>query len=161
MLCLKNLDRISSPYKERVEEYVQNLHNHFGENLIGVLIFGSVARGKQKIIPKYESDLDILVVIENLAPRFSVERLNQKLQVKDVYSVVAEWMTKEELRHYFAAKTGFILDAFDEGVIVYDPYDYLAQKREELFHDLKRKGVIKKPSLGWVFPIKIGEKIEY
>lgn len=124
-------------------------------------MFGSVARGKQKSSTKYESDADILSVIENLPERFSLKRLDLSIKVGHIYRVESEWVTKFELEQYFQAKTGFILDAFDEGIIVYDPENYLIRKREELFQDLKKKGVIKKPSLGWVFPIKIGEKIEY
>lgn len=161
MLKLENLDKINQPYRDRVCQYIEALYDHFGKTLSGIIIFGSVARGEERIDKKYESDVDVLAVIENLAPRFSVERMKQSLGVGNVYSVVSKWVTKEELNGFFSAKTGFVLDAFDEGIIVYDPEGYLAEKKEKLFKELKQKGVVKNPKLGWVFPIKIGEKIEY
>ena len=161
MLKLKNLNKIAQPYRDRVEKYVRILYDNFGDDFIGLIVFGSVARGKQRITEKYESDVDVLVVIENLPERFSVDRMNLKLKVGTVYSVTSKWVKKSELEEFFKAKTGFILDAFDEGIIVYDPEEYIEQKREELLCELKEKGVVKNPKLGWVFPIKIGEKIEY
>ncbi|MEW6556845.1 MAG: hypothetical protein AB1349_05755 [Elusimicrobiota bacterium] len=161
MLKLKNLNKIAQPYRDRVKEYTETLYNYFGDDFIGLIVYGSVARAEQKITEKYESDVDVLAVIENLPKRFSLKRMNTELKVKSVYSVTSEWVTKWELDQYFGAKTGFVLDAFDEGIFVYDPKNYLAKKRDELFRELMQKNVIKNPKLGWVFPVKIGEKIEY
>jgi len=161
MLKLENLNKIAQPYRERVEKYVKVLYNNFGDDFIGLIVFGSVARGEQKTTEKYESDVDVLPVIESLPQRFSIDRMNLELKVGTIYSVISKWVTKSELEEFFKAKTGFILDAFDEGIIIYDTENYLSEKKEELFRELKEKGVVENPKLGWVFPIKVGEKIEY
>ncbi|MEW6040107.1 MAG: nucleotidyltransferase domain-containing protein [Elusimicrobiota bacterium] len=161
MSRLENLNKIVSPYRERIQEYTEILEEHFKENLVGILIFGSVARGEARITPGYESDIDLLVVLEKLPERFSIERMELKLKIKPVYSLEAKWVTMQELEQYLAAKTGFILDAIDEGIILYDPQNYLAVKRDEILFQLKQKGVVKNPLIGWIFPVKIGERIDY
>ena len=59
------------------------------------------------------------------------------------------------------SKYYLILDAFDEGKILYDPENFLFKLRKKLFKDLEEKGVIK-TELYWQWPIKkFGDKIEF
>lgn len=59
------------------------------------------------------------------------------------------------------SKFYLLLDAFDEGKIIYDPKGILKKLKEKLFKELKAKGVIK-TDLYWQWPIKrFGDKIEF
>jgi predicted nucleotidyltransferase len=56
-----------SDRRELIKEILKLLNEFFGEKLISVVGFGSVARGDTKPI----SDTDILVVVKNLPKRIS------------------------------------------------------------------------------------------
>ncbi len=58
---------MDSDRREFVKEILNLLNSFFGEKLISVVVFGSVARGDAKP----SSDTDILVVAENLPKRIS------------------------------------------------------------------------------------------
>jgi predicted nucleotidyltransferase len=63
-----NLSIITDPdRRELIKEILKLLNEFFGEKLISVIGFGSVARGDAKPI----SDTDILVVVKNLPKRIS------------------------------------------------------------------------------------------
>ncbi len=47
--------------EELLEEIKEKALNHYGENLVSLVIFGSVAKGKATP----ESDVDLLIVLEN------------------------------------------------------------------------------------------------
>ncbi len=126
----------------------------------GVLLFGSVARGKAKPFRSYESDIDLIVVIEDL-PEDLEKRMLYKIEVeKGTRSrIQAIWMTPKELEEHIGAKSEYILDAFDEGIIIYDPEGFLEKKRSELSDELHKKGV-SRLKWGWSWNIKAGEIIE-
>lgn len=159
-LELKNLNRIDCNYVPYIKRYVEKVYTYFENNLKGMLIYGSVARNVAKPINSMESDIDMIIVIEGLVDWKN--RTTQKSSIdRDVrFGIEAIWLTPKDLDGYFVAKTGFILDAFYDGIIVYDPYLYLEKKKQELLFQLEQKGV-KRVSYGWIFPIKVGEKVEY
>ncbi len=68
-------------------------------------------------------------------------------------------MTPGELEEHMEAKAGYILDAFDEGIIIYDPQGFLEKKKSELFSELNKKGV-SRLKWGWSWNIKAGEVVE-
>jgi predicted nucleotidyltransferase len=56
---IKNLDKIHHPvFADVIRKYCEILLQHFGERLMGVLLYGSIARGDWN----RDSDIDILVV---------------------------------------------------------------------------------------------------
>lgn len=58
------------PYKSLLEKLVKTLLNAFGDRLISVVVYGSVARGDNR----KDSDVDLLLVIRDL-PKTMTERI--------------------------------------------------------------------------------------
>jgi hypothetical protein len=68
-------------------------------------------------------------------------------------------VTPKELEEHIEAKSDYILDAFESGIIFFDPKGYLAKKISDLFMELKSKGV-SRLKWGWSWNIKAGEVVE-
>ena len=66
----KGLEHISEPYRGLLEALLEALKNVFGERLVSVVVYGSVARGEAGP----DSDIDLLIVAEGL-PRGMTRRL--------------------------------------------------------------------------------------
>lgn len=156
---LKNTELIEQ--KENVElikQYFEIISKKI--KVRGALLFGSVARGESKPFRSYESDIDIIVVIEGLLNDLE-KRMLYKMKVEEGTRsrVQTIWMTPEELEEHIEAKSEYILDAFDEGIIIYDPEEFLEKKKSELLNELNEKGV-SKLKWGWSWNIKAGEVVE-
>ncbi len=141
---------------QAIEEYLRRVRGV--EGLVGVILFGSVARGQAFPFPK--SDVDLVVVCRGLPPDLW-ERAELVRRIEDSPSIFQSvWMTPEESEEQLASKAGYLLDAVIEGVILFDPERYLERKREELKRELERKGV-RKVNGAWVWPVKrLGDVIE-
>lgn len=128
----------------------------------GILLFGSVARGQGKINDEYISDIDLIIISDELPEDLWKRRKKTlKLTRKVTGGIQVLWWTSEEIKNHVKNKFYLILDALDEGIILYDPEDLLHQLRKRLFKDLAKKGVIK-TDLYWQWPIKyFGERIEF
>src|SRR3972149_6075450 len=63
------------------------------------------------------------------------------------------WMTPKELEEHIEAKSEYILEAFECGIILFDPEEYLAQKKSDLFMEWTTKGV-SRLKWGWSWNIK-------
>ncbi|MFZ3169851.1 MAG: nucleotidyltransferase domain-containing protein [Candidatus Methanoperedens sp.] len=129
-------------------------------DVYAVLLFGSVARGDAKPFRSYESDIDIIVIIKDL-PSDLEKRMLYKLDVESGTRsrVQSIWMMPKELEEHIEAKSEYILEAFECGIILSDPEGYLAQKKSDLFKELKTKGV-SRLKWGWSWNIKAGEVVE-
>ncbi|MFB0561398.1 MAG: hypothetical protein ACETWM_09325 [Candidatus Lokiarchaeia archaeon] len=162
-MLLKNLEKIKQKeYIPVIEEYLDKLHHHFDERIIGVLLFGSVAGGEAKPLKKYESDIDLIVLIKGIPENIS-ERLMLKaklvLELRLGSRVQGFWMPPEELPRLAGARTGYIMEALTEGIILYDPEQTIEESKKNLERDLRERGVEKK-KYGWVWPIRAGEIIK-
>jgi len=162
-VLLKNLEKIKQrEYTPVIEEYLDKLHSNFGEKIVGVLLFGSVARGEAKPLKKYESDIDLIVLIRGIPENIS-ERLMLKaklvLDLRLGSRVQGFWMPPEELPRLVGARTGYIMDALTEGILLYDPEQIIEESKKTLERELRERGVEKK-KYGWVWPLKAGEIIK-
>jgi predicted nucleotidyltransferase len=156
---LKNIELIKQ------QEYTIPLRQYFEIvtkklDVYAVLLFGSVARGDAKPFRSYESDIDIIVVIKDI-PLDLEKRMFYKLDVETGTRsrVQSIWMTPQELEDHIEAKSEYILEAFESGIILFDPEGFIQQKKSDLFMELKTKGVTRL-SWGWSWNIKAGEVIE-
>ncbi len=152
----------------QIEYYKNKLHNYlehiFNQNLdiIGILLFGSVAKNTARNDEFYTSDIDIIIICENLPSGIWKRKKFILKKTKEVCSGIQDfWWTLKEFWSLLESKFFLLLDAFDEGIILYDPKDILKNLKEKLFKDLKVKGVIK-TDLYWQWPIKnFGDKIDF
>jgi predicted nucleotidyltransferase len=156
---LKNMELIKQrEYSTPIRQYFELVTKKI--DIYAVLLFGSVAKGDAKSFRSYESDIDIIVIIKDL-PHDLGERMLYKLDVESGTRsrVQSIWMTPQELEEHIGAKSEYILDAFESGIILFDPEGYLAQKKSDLFMELKTKGV-SRLKWGWSWNIKAGEVVE-
>ena len=156
---LKNMELIKQKeYCIPIEEYFEIVAKKV--DVYAVLLFGSVARGDAKPFRSYESDIDIIVVINDI-PLDLGKRMLYKIDVESGTQsrVQAIWMTPKELEEHIEAKSDYVLEAFESGIILFDTEGFIQQKRSDLFMELKTKGV-SRLKWGWSWNIKAGEVVE-
>jgi len=159
-LKLRNLEGFEDGYRSDIETYCARIWERYGDRFLGILLFGSLARGEARPYETLESDIDLIVVIEGL-PALS-KRLLEKIEAeRGIHTLVrAIWMTGDDLEGHIRAKAGYILDAFDEGIILYEREGLLTKTRARLARELEKKGVVK-TDRWWSFPVKAGEEYTF
>jgi predicted nucleotidyltransferase len=157
---LKNLENLKSGYRSDIEIYCARIGERYGSRFLGALLFGSLARGEARPYETLESDIDLIVLIDGLPPLS--QRMMEKIEVeRNLHTLVrAIWMTPEDLEGHLKAKAGYVLDAFDEGILIYDRDGFLSESRRKLAEELRQKGVVK-TDRWWSFPVKAGEECTY
>ena len=156
---LKNIELIKQPeYSIPIRQYFEIVTQKL--DVYAVLLFGSVARGNAKPFHSYESDIDIIVIIKDI-PLDLGKRMLYKIDVESETQsrVQSIWMTPQELEEHIEAKSDYILEAFESGIILFDPEGFLQTKKSDLFMELKMKGV-SRLKWGWSWNIKAGEVVE-
>ncbi len=148
-------------FKNELKEYLQFIFK-LKLNIRAILLFGSVATSKARDDDEYLSDIDLFIICDDLPEDYWERR---KLVFNLTKSVCTGkqvlWRTSKEMEGHVKSKYYLILDAFDEGKILYDPENFLSELKKKLFKDLEEKGVIK-TELYWQWPIKkFGDKIEF
>jgi len=68
-----------------IEEFLQRLREAEGDNLLQVVLFGSVARGNDN----EDSDIDVFILLKNYDTTGS-EKITIKERISDIASTVAE-----------------------------------------------------------------------
>ncbi|MBA7650726.1 hypothetical protein ES703_58537 [subsurface metagenome] len=144
-------------------EYLERLFKSEKE-IVGIILFGSLATHQAEYSPDKISDIDLLVVFENnqipIDPR---ARTNLKLTLMGftLSGIDSIWMSKSEFKVSIEHKRDLFLSILDEGIILYDQNNYLQDSRTKLFKELEEKGV-KKRKMYWIWPQKrLGEEIKW
>lgn len=141
----KGLEHLSNPYKYIVENLLNALQEVFGQALVSVIVFGSVARGD----PRKDSDLDILIIVEDL-PKPHFERLNLYMKAEEkldpllyelyekgyAISISPILKTKREAEKI----TPLYLDMTEDAVIIYDKENFFERILTHLIEKMKELG---------------------
>jgi uncharacterized protein len=117
-------------------QVVAALHRALGDDLVGVAVFGSRARGDAS----EESDWDLLLIARNL-PERTLERhfwLKSLLPVEWRGQVTILSKTPEE---FTANLPPLFLDIALDGVVLYDPGGYLKEKLDQLKRLITERGL--------------------
>lgn len=153
-----------------IERFVERLKEEFGDNLVSVVLHGSVARSDYRP----DSDIDLLLVFEEL-PRNQFARRDMVLEIEreveretpqrleegqyHVFTTILK--TREEARH----TAPYYLDMTTDAVILYDKGDFFHGVLDRLRARMKELGS-RKVHVGekWYWDlkpdIKFGEIIE-
>jgi predicted nucleotidyltransferase len=133
-------ERIAEPYRSLVNRLVELIKTEYGDDLVSVAVFGSIARGTAR----KDSDLDVLIIASRL-PRSRRERVQRFLNVESKLDPVLEKLldegyaitvspvilTADEAREI----PPLFLDLTEDAVILYDKDNFL----RELLTKLKEK----------------------
>lgn len=132
-------------YKEVLERYVRLLLKD--EKVVGLVLFGSLARGLEKPFP--ESDIDVIVVARDL-PEDLFERRRMATRVKKGETLVEDiWITPEELIEGVEGGWGVLLDALEDGIVLYDKLGVISEAKrllKTLFRRIGRVWVLNRRS---------------
>ncbi len=146
-------------HKELLNKFNQLLLEKFGDNLISLVLFGSVARGAAKT----ESDIDLLIILKD-APDSYYKRLEPvidiELKLRDeafettgaapmFSSIILSNEEAMENRNIF-------LDMLDASIILYDKDDFFKNRLKELKKRLLQLGSkkIKLEDKTWYWSLK-------
>lgn len=148
-------------FQSKIREYINFIFTQ-ELNIRGILLFGSVARGEEVINQEKVSDIDMIIVCDELPDNLKKRREYISNLTNSVNSNIQTlWWTSEEIKENLEEKFHLLLDALDEGKILFDKDNFLHQLRKKMFLDLAKKGVIK-TEMYWQWPIKkFGDKIEF
>lgn len=155
---------------ELAKRYADELKRTLGENLVSVILFGSVARGEAD----RQSDIDIFIVLEK-APKGMLKRRKlleparqnltkelEKLWQEDIFTDFVEIIrTKDEALRFHPV----YLDMIENGIVLYDRGEFMLEVLKKVAIQLKKLGA-KKVKVGkvWHWDLKpdyrIGEVIK-
>ena len=137
-------------YRELAEEYARAIKELFENRLVSICFFGSVAKGTATV----ESDIDVLVVAENL-PRDIGFRMRETIPIHErVRSSEPYRKVRSEGRSAFLSpvlltpdetKTHppILLDLTEDAVMVYDRDQFLRNTLDDMRRRLKQLGARK------------------
>jgi predicted nucleotidyltransferase len=147
-------------YLHPIVKAVRMMASHFGDRLVSVCLYGSVARGEAQAT----SDIDLLVVLESLdgSPVESLRavygclgelRLERRFLLRHgVATDVSIYpLAREEARRFYP----IYLDVAEDGIILYDVGGFFARLQFQAVGTLINSGGVKVRSRGewfWRMP---------
>lgn len=146
LATVKDLRTFSEGHRRFIDVVLREIMRHYGDNLLGLAIFGSFARGENR----KDSDLDLLIILKN-APRRRV-RLTEFIQEIEMKhdSLAQQLFSVEglscELSPYILTESEALLvqpiyyDLVDHHTIVYDPQGIIARIIESTSALLRQVG---------------------
>lgn len=143
-----NLARIPHPtFGAVLGRYCRILQEHFGERLLGVLLFGSVARGDWT----KDSDIDLLVFVDRWDAK-TWDRSSELLELRKLLRQTPEYSDSVEagfvptIQHYPLNREESILDhriypdIVLDGIILHEKDRFITQLIGNLRESLREKG---------------------
>lgn len=165
-----NVENLAFPYKDLVVKFSEEVIKELNENLISIVLFGSVARGQYR----KDSDIDLLVICEDL-PRDMFKRreflreTNRKMDIylESIYekgyypffSIILK--SREEAQRL----SPLYLDMTEDSIIIYDKENFFSKVLMRMKKILDRLGS-KRVFIGkkWYWDLKpdykFGEEIQ-
>jgi len=144
-LFRRGINYLSEPYREVVRRLLEELLKVFGEKLVSVVVYGSVARGEAR----RDSDIDVLIVIEDL-PKSRFERLSMYMKAEERLDDLLNKLLDEgyavtispilKTREEAMRVSPIYLDMVEDAIIVYDKEGFFEGILRRLRKKLKELG---------------------
>jgi len=162
---INNMEMLSG-YKQILNKFKQKLLTRFKDEIISLVLFGSVARGTAG----KESDIDVLIIMKDV-PDSYYERLKPIVDIelemrKDVEGMPPIFSSMILSLDEANQNRNIFLDMIDHSIILYDTNDFFKNRLSELKNRLDQLGskkIILKDST-WYWNLKpdivAGEIIE-
>lgn len=138
------MNSLSRELIDLAKRYSKALVRRFGDRLVAVTIFGSVARGEAN----ERSDIDLLLVFSDL-PQGRLSRRNflgecppeiekdlQDLHEKGIYADFVEHLKVESE----ILSTPFLYEVVQDGLVLHDPRGWFARLRERILKRMRDLG---------------------
>ena len=136
---------LQEKFKELEDFLLSRIKAFYGERLISVIVFGSVARGSQN----FDSDLDLLIIADPL-PSGRMKRITEFEAVEDRVEPFLKSLQKEGIHTRIStllktpeeARRGspLFLDMVEDAVILFDRGGFFSALLTELRQRLKSLG---------------------
>jgi len=168
---IKGAERIPhKSYRELLRRYCRILLDNYGERLLGVAVFGSIARGDWDL----DSDIDLLVVVEGWDDKPVWERVRELVRLRGELRRTEEYRSSLRLgyraiiQHYplgggeALAFHRIYMDACVDGIVLYERDRFLTGLMEGVRDRLAQLGAKRVSTPGgrryWVLSnVKAGE----
>jgi predicted nucleotidyltransferase len=136
---INNMEMLSD-YKQILNKFKQKLLARFKDDLISLVLFGSVARGKAR----KESDIDVLIILKD-APDSYYDRLKPVIDIelemrKDVEGMQPIFSSIILSQDEAKQNRNIFLDMIDDSIILYDTNDFFKNRLSELKNRLVQLG---------------------
>ena len=136
---------MKEPYNSIIHKLLKLLKEKFGEDLISLAIYGSVARGDNK----RDSDIDLFIVVKNLPPT-TIERIRifdslELLLEEDIKEMFSKgyyvsfspiMKTPEEAMRF----SPLYMDITEDAVLIYDKENFLQNLLQRIRKKLNELG---------------------
>jgi len=136
---------MKEPYNSIIHKLLKLLKEKFGEDLISLAIYGSVARGDNK----RDSDIDLFIVVKNLPPT-TIERIRifdslELLLEEDIKEMFSKgyyvsfspiMKTPEEAMRF----SPLYMDMTEDAVLIYDKENFLQNLLQRIRKKLNELG---------------------
>jgi predicted nucleotidyltransferase len=132
------------------------------DRLQGILVFGSLARGTAKYNAQHQSDIDLLVIVDDL-PENPFARAKLEWEILGIVGLGVHciWETPQELKELVNAHQAFTFEILRDGQAVFDPQQIFVGLKKTVQELILQLG-IKETKYGWIWPQKIpGSLIEW
>jgi len=150
--------------REKLNAFLERLlaetERYYGERLISLVVFGSVGRGT----PRFDSDIDILIVASRLSPRrlqrmeeFAIieQALTPDLAELEKYGIYTSLSPVIKSREEVRRGSPLFLDMLEDGIILYDKEGFFRSFLDEFAQKLHRLGARRiKRGNAWYWVLK-------
>ncbi|MEM2914566.1 MAG: nucleotidyltransferase domain-containing protein [Candidatus Bathyarchaeia archaeon] len=118
-------------YEDALNELREKLVKELKGGVKSIIVYGSVARGEAT----EESDVDIMVVLEEHSLYKRVSDIVYEVDLKNRTATSIFWATPEELFKYAKNGSPFLESVAEEGVVLYDDGTFAGVRQSILGKD--------------------------
>ena len=145
---------INSKYIPIIEEGIREIQSHY--DIIGILLFGSLANNTEKSFQDAMSDVDLIILVKELPSMRERLQFLRTLTIDPRLSIF--FLTPKEVQGMMTS-ADWMMDALYSGKILYDPQS-IFRDLIALFHKKLQEKQITQTPLYWVRKVPFGDEVE-